>query len=369
MAKEQGEAEVVLDDEATVTLDLSDDPELAAAAAEKEEEEGKAEEPKKINQPRIPLRERREAERTAAEEATKALQEAKEKAERDAAAALSTAAQERARREAAERQAAQSRQEAEEARSTAEQTQITLLDKGIESAESEVEAYEGQLASAYESGDFKLVAQLQTKLSKATATLDRLQADKEKLASAPKTRETTEGRVDAPAQQSAFEQYVSRFAPEAQAWLRSHPECVPAEVGGSHQANAKMMAGHYAAMAQNLTPNSAEYFRVIEEHTGHRQPTSKAADLKPAGDDEGEQPARQQQRQPQRQAQPSAPPSREPPSGNGGRSTQRTVTLSKEQQEMAKLSFPNMKPQEAFAQYARNMLELEAEGKLGRTTH
>jgi hypothetical protein len=40
-----------------------------------------------------------------------------------------------------------------------------------------------------------------------------------------------------------------------------------------------------------------------------------------------------------------------------------------DQQEMAKASWPHLPPQEAFGLYARNLLELEAEGKMGRTTH
>jgi hypothetical protein len=36
---------------------------------------------------------------------------------------------------------------------------------------------------------------------------------------------------------------------------------------------------------------------------------------------------------------------------------------------MAKVSFPHLPEQQAYGQYARNLIELEAEGKLGRLTH
>lgn len=293
-------------------------------------------------------------------EATKLLEEAKAKAERDAAAASATAASERQRREAAERLAQQRLKEAESARAEADTAHLTLIDRGIEAATGEVEACKAQLEAAYEAGDFKQVANLQARMSKVSAALDRLEAAKDAAAVSPRP-DYTEGRVEAPLA-SPVDQYLSQFAPEAQTWLRQHPECLPAQVGGNSQANAKMMAGHYAAVAQNITPNTPDYFRVIEEHAGYRQPVSAAATVKAA---EEAAPASKPR------AQPSAPPSREPPAASGRqpRSNPRSVTLSREQQEMAKVSFPHLTDKEAFAQYARNLIDLESEGKLGRLTH
>lgn len=364
MAKEKDDIEIDLEDDATVTVDL---PEGVDAADEGEQEEKPVKDKKPA--PRVRLQDPVDEEEddtgvNAVAEATKALEEAQRKTQ----AAEATAVAERQRREAAERLAQQRAREADAARAEAESSQLTLIDKGIESAQGEVEAYKSQLTNAYETGDFKLVADIQTKLSKATATLDRLEATKEEVAAGkrPQAQETTEGRVEAPATGTAFEQYLTQFSPEAQSWLRQHPECAPSQFGGSPQANAKMMAGHYAAMAQNITPNTVDYFRVIEEHTGHRTPVSAAADVKKA-EDEGTAPTVKAPKK----AQVAAPPSREPlaASGRQTRSNPRSVTLSKEQQEMAKVSFPNMTDKEAFAQYAKNLLELEAEGKMGRLTH
>ena len=36
---------------------------------------------------------------------------------------------------------------------------------------------------------------------------------------------------------------------------------------------------------------------------------------------------------------------------------------------MAKVSFPHLPEAQAYGQYARNLIELEAEGKIGRLTH
>lgn len=373
MAKKD-EAEVQLEDEGTVTIDVSDNPELATTPEKEEAADDEQEEREAAPEPKKPIERKRLKEETpAVDEATEALEAARKKADEEArlrAAAEATAAAERARREAAEAQAQRHAQDADEARASAEKTQLTLLEQGIESAKTEVTNYEAQLATAYESGDFKAVASIQTKLSTAAAKVDRLEAQHEELAN---RKPALEGRVETPRAPvtSAFEQYVAQFAPEAQTWLRAHPECAPAQVGGQSSANSKMMAGHYSALAQNIAPNTPEYFRVIEEHTGHRQPTSAAANVKTAGaDDDGEAAAAAAPApKPKRPAQPSAPPSREPPRANGQPATQRTITLTKDEQDMAKLSFPGKSDREAFALYARNKLELQAEGKLGRTTH
>jgi hypothetical protein len=62
-----------------------------------------------------------------------------------------------------------------------------------------------------------------------------------------------------------------------------------------------------------------------------------------------------------------------------GRPTQRTVNLSKEQMEVARFSYPHLEKkdaaddrtrwQQAYTAYARSLVELEADNKIGRLTH
>lgn len=364
MADKKEDAEIILEDDGVVTVDLdTPDP-----VKDKEEIEIEATpEPKEAKKPvpRVRLNEQEVVKQPAAEEAAKVLLDTQRQVE----AANATAAAERTRREAAERVALQARQDADEARTVTESTQLTLIANGIEAATRETASLETQLATAFEAGDFKGAAAIQTKLGKATASLDRLENQKAEYEAGAKRTPTTEGRVEAPAQvNSAFENYVSNFAPEAQTWLRAHPECVPANVGGKATANAKMMEGHYKALSQNITPNTPDYFKVIEESTGHRQPVSKAAEVVEAGSDEVEEaPAKPAPKA--KKPQTSAPPSRDVPTAQGKLGGQRTVNLTKEQQEMAKISFPHLPVRDAFAQYAKNFVELEAEGKIGRLTH
>lgn len=286
-------------------------------------------------------------------------------------AAEATAANERVLREQAQREASQAQQTAEQERERANNSELTIIENGIAAATRELESHEAEYTRAAEAGEFAKMASIQTKLSKAAAALDRLENAKSEYEINARRTPTTEGRVETPTiQPSATDRYLSQFAPAAQTWLRQHPDCVPSEFGGNAVKNSRMMAGHYNALAKQIKPDTPEYFRVIEEHLGDQpsqqeivpQPTSKAAEIQAAVTE----PAKTAPKQ----AQPSAPVSRDAPSASGQpQRSAREVRLSKDQQEMAKVSFPHLPEAQAFGQYARNLIELEAEGKIGRLTH
>lgn len=302
--------------------------------------------------------------RKASDDPSKVLQEAIDNEKRLRQAAEQTAITERQRAENESRIRAQREQELQAAQENAGATQLQYIENEIANATRELTSLQNEERSALEAGNFEKVAEISTKKSRTAARLDRFEAHKADY-DAQRARggaaPTTEGRVVEPQQpqRPTFDQYVANFTPQAQAWLRAHPECAPTEVGGNATMNSKMMKGHYDALSQGFAPNSEEYFRVIEETTGHRK-AQKVAD-----EDEAAKPAPQPK---QRQAQPAAPPTREPPGAPATGGT-RTVRLSPEEQDAAKFSFPQMTPQQAYAEYAKNKVQLEREGKLGRTTH
>lgn len=351
MAKDDADDLVVsIDDADTVLVEGVDDQVVA---------EPKVEKPAKVAKPRV------DPEESTGPTPEQALAEAQaySKQQEDARrAAEATAANERAMREQAQRQAALAQQEAEQHRERADSSELTVIDNGIAAAQQQLQSFEEEYTRAAESGEFAKMATIQTKLSKAAAALDRLENAKSTFVTTARVA-TTEGRVEAPvAEQSAFEKYVSSFAPIAQSWIRQHPDCVPASVGGNATKNSMMMAGHYAALAKNIQEGTPEYFKTIEEHIAPTQAapvaptvTSKAAEVVPATE--------------RKAPLPSAPVVRDATPGSNAPRSVREVRLTKEQQEMAKVSFPHLPEQQAFGQYARNLLELTAEGKLGRLTH
>ena len=355
---------VEVEDEGVVTIDIGD-LDLAEPVAEATPEPA----PKKAAAQAKP------AATAVPDEATTALNQAIQTAEAARKAAEATAQAERQAREAAQRLAQQREQEAAGYREQAESGQLALITTGIEKATQNIEQAQAAIERAQEAGDFKASAAAQVQLSKASAALDRLEAEKAAFdAGARRTPpQTAEGRVEAP-QAAPFEQYVSGFQPRAQNWLRTHPECVPAQVGGNPAKNAAMMRGHWSALEKGIPEGSDDYYRVIEEATGYRTPVadpavaSAAAEVTPA-----ETPAAKPA--PRRAPLPSAPVARDAP-GPGTTPGKRSVNLTPQQQEIARLSFPQNAGESevawrkrANATYAYNLLAAEAEGKIGRLTH
>lgn len=347
---------VNLPDESVIDVDISDHPELAAeedapvADPARHQEGAPAPEVDDGSQETLAaLRKRMDDQ---AQESRERIQRAEQNAE-----------QERQRRQQAEtnfRQREQANQE------EARQREIALLDQGIATAQTQLETLAKNLATAKEAGNFADEATISIEIGRATARLDRMETEKATFEAGGTVRRAHEGAVEAepaadrqqqppPTTSARFEQFLGTLSLASAQWIRNHPECAPPAVGGNNRANAKMMAGHWDALARNVELESPEYFKIIEEHTGHRQ--SEAAPTN--------QPRRQAPVPGQRRAIPAAPPSREVPGQNQPGRT-RQVRLSKEQQEAALLSFPHLKPAEALAQYARNLVELEAEGLMGR---
>jgi hypothetical protein len=362
-------AAVEVVDDGVVTIDLTANPDLAPPEPE---DTGTV----VVETPPKPRQRQKAAADTASEALTEAVKAATAESDTLRRAAEATALSERQRAEAAHRLAAQREEEAKGYREQAESSQLTIINSGIERHTNEIASYTSEMERAFEAGEFGKATAAQVKMAKSAAALDRLEADKVAFESGARKAPTTEGRVEAPpVHQSPFEQYVSGFDPKAQAWLRAHPECVPSQVGGDATKNAKMMAGHYDALAKGIQPNSEAYFQAIEEHTGHRQPVepvSRAAEVVEAG--ETPPPPKPKARQ----AAPSAPVSRDAPGPNGV-PTSRTVNLTKEQQEIALLAAGPMKDKfgneipetpeafkrRAFGTYAVEYLKAVAEDKLG----
>lgn len=352
------DAVVQVEEEGVVTVDVGDDADLAAAA---DDLASGAVVTTKEKSGAVVVQ--RNSKPSAADEAAAVLTQSLQTAEEGRRAAEATALAERQARTATERTLAQREQEAQELRETAASAELQTITTGIENANRSVEALTGEIERAAEAGDFKAQAVAQAKLARAAAAVDRLEAEKSAMERKPAP--STEGRV-AESHGTPFEQYVSRFPPKAQSWLRAHPDCVPVEYGGNAVKNATMMAGHFDALAQGLTEGSDDYFRVIEERGGYRAPVSAAAEVTPAGERGAPKP-------PQRRPAPSAPVSRDT-EATGAQT--RSVRLTPQQQEVALFSY-TIKPGEAedawkkraFGTYARELVSAQAEGKIGRLSH
>lgn len=311
---------------------------------------------------------------TAADEAAAALKKSLEESKKRENAALATADAERRRAQDAEARATAKDREVVAARESATNSQLVIITNRIDTANGALEAAKAEHRTAHEAGDIDKITDALAKIGSATAQIERFTGEKEafeaQAAARAEQQETEAARVP----DRSVEAYIGRGrSTAAAAFLRAHPDCLPADYGGTPKKNALMMAGHNMAMAQSIKVDTPEYFEVVESYI-NGGPVSAAAATTAAGDEAA---AATAQRQQQRKTPvPSAPPSRDPPAADGSPTGKQTVRLNGQQQEMALLSFPQ-KPGEddstwrkrAFGTYANNYAAAKREGIIGRLTH
>lgn len=360
MAENNQEALVEVPEEGVVTVDLEGAEGAAATpavapASEVEPEVHAEPAPKADTKPPKPSR--KAAEVPKPDEATLALQEALR-------ASQATAEAERQRAEEVLRRSQQREQEWSAAREQQDARELASLDKGIEDMEREIGNAKKEHTRALEAGEFSAVTDAQERIARASSMLIRLQDAKEDYQNRPLIK-PHEGAVAEPAPTSTnrVDQYLSSVSPRSQTWLRQHPECLPSPLGGNAVKNAQMMQGHWAALAQGYQTDTDDYFRVIEEHAGFRQPIN----ARPEPEEPEDEPAPKPRAAP-KPPQASAPPSREPMTPNPVPQTTRSVRLDPQQQEAALISWPQQQGEEtikwrqrAFANYARELVKLNTE--------
>ncbi len=170
-------------------------------------------------------------------------------------------------------------QEAQRARDVAEQasqrahalegqvvsSQLDTVLSGIAAADAEATSAEQEYTAAFEAGDAAAMARAQRKMAGAEARKLRLVEAKDDLEEAAKRRPTEPQKPrQQPAQRPAdpIEDFIQRTqlkGPSAD-FIRRNPTAAT-----DPKVNARMMAAHNLAVADDVEIESPEYFRRIEE--------------------------------------------------------------------------------------------------------
>lgn len=245
-----------------------------------------------------------------------------------------TAEAERTKRVQAEADATAARQLAESRQGDVVSKQAQIVAGAIETVTLEMDRAEQRLASAQEVGDYASAAKANRDLAVAASRLTRLEEAKAAI-EANKGRQppTHEGRVERKpaAEQDAFEQAVSTLSPASQAWARRNPACFT-----DPTTYKKVLAAHYAAVADDIQPDTPAYFDMLEERVGLKQkPTERTEAATPAKIRHG------------------APPSRDGGTGSVSRLQGNKITLTAAEREAARIS--GLTDQE----YATQLIKLE----------
>lgn len=158
-------------------------------------------------------------------------------------------------------------------------SQLDTVLSGIAAAQAEASSGEQSLVAAIEAGDAAAQARAQRVIAGAETRLQRLQEAKADIEDGIKARpkpgaETREQPSQRQQTTDPVEGFTKGMSPRSAAWIRKNPDCVT-----DAKKNARMLAAHNLALADDIEVDSDEYFRRIEEGIG-----AKKAETKPATD-------------------------------------------------------------------------------------
>jgi hypothetical protein len=303
--------EVVLDDQAKkpeesnddeLKVEVSDEKEVAKAA---EPEETKAVDPETgINE----LKKRLEIEKLARQEAERRAHEASQKAQR--------------------------------ANSETKDANYQLVVNAIETVKGRSDALKKSYADAMNVGDFEKAASIQEVLAVNANQLAELKRGEKKMKEQMEAAEKQEEvRPVEPPKGEIVDQLAAAVSPRSAAWLKSNRDNIKTE-----RDARKMFRAHEDAIDDGIEPDTDDYFSFIEQRMGLRtkEPVQEESPMSQAS-----APAPKKAPSP-----PSAPVSR-------GGQRPNVVRLTRDQVEMAKMMGMTE------AEYAKNMVALQREGKIG----
>ena len=161
-------------------------------------------------------------------------------------------------------------------------SQLDTVLTGIAAAETEANAAEAQLAIAIEAGDAAAQARANRAIATATSRLDRLKEAKDDLEQTVKTTKKPPGQQQTAQRQppaDPVEAFTQGMSPRSAAWVKAHPECVT-----DRKLNARMLAAHNLALADDIAVDSDEYFERIEAGIKPAGAVEKKPDPKPGAD-------------------------------------------------------------------------------------
>ena len=221
-------------------------------------------------------------------------------------------------------------------------SQQDAINAALTAAQSEAEAAQREIESAAAIGDAKAQGEAYRRLSRAEARVVALESGKESLERDIRDRKAAEPlRAESRPVESGDAIDRLNLPHNAKQWLKKHPEYVY-----DMRKNAKIQAVHWDVVDEGIPEYTDEYYEVMEEKLGLRQPSRQAQHVEE--DDMDDEPVA-----PLRRSAVSAPPSREPPASQGLRNSQ--IKLSPAQKEAAKIAGIEEK------EYAKQLMRLRDE--------
>ena len=239
----------------------------------------------------------------------------------------------------AERNAHLAMESAVSAKNEVQDTNLHLVRNAIDTVKRNNDILKYNYSEAMSVGDYNKAAELQESMSMNSAKLMELERGRAHMENAPKIAPP----APPPRYSDPVEELASQLSPRSADWVRRNPQCVT-----DQRMFQKMIAAHNLAIADGYTPDSDDYFGLIEDTLK----LNRRAAVEQDDDDAMSGAAKVTQR---RSAPPAAPVSR---GGNGIGSRPNSAHLTREEKETARdLGMT----EEA---YARNKALLKKEGRM-----
>lgn len=153
------------------------------------------------------------------------------------------------------------------ARTTVADSNLDVILSGINAAQADADAAQIALQDAIERGHAGDQAKAQRRLSEATSKITPLEMAKSELEQQKKAPPQRAAEPQREAPSDPVEAFLQTRTPASQQWLRGNRQFV----GGDGQPVPKLTAAHWSAVAENLAPDSPEYFSHLEKTLGIKQ--------------------------------------------------------------------------------------------------
>jgi hypothetical protein len=157
--------------------------------------------------------------------------------------------------------------------------EIDTIEGGIQQLDADADAAQAAYQQAFEAGDGAAMARAQRAMSRAEVQRNELVQARDAMKRDSQRKpagDQQQRQQPRQTQQDPVEAVASTLSPKSAAWIRSHPQCIT-----DPKMNARMMAAHNLALADDIAVDSDEYFQRIEQ--GIKQSVTKS-DQKQAGD-------------------------------------------------------------------------------------
>jgi hypothetical protein len=273
--------------------------------------------------------------------------------------------EERTRREAAEAVARTATEQVGQAKAAVEDGELREIQTSIDVTKRNLDMAKQQYRNARAAGDVDGELEATEAIAQAKADLNSLEAGKSAREHAKKNPQP-----QPQFHQDPVEVVVGSLArwPQSQAWVRNHPEM--ARDPSKWRAT---VAASDLALARGLAADTPAYFAHIEgtlQANGIMPMPGGSANGNGNGNGNGAAPVKTEETVMSQASRPVAPAAAPPSRSGSAPSGQKpgTIRLTREQAEMAELSFPQLVKEKgataAHRAYAQAMVEAKAEGKI-----